>query len=294
MFFRCGDGTSWIFKMRSLTLVCGLKTVLLACAFVLNFSTSSLVFGSVLVSEDFNSYSNGASVNGLNGGTGWSAPWASNSGYIFNPSGNGSLVRGSYHSSNRSFNSMGTAGVHIFTWTETTGGLPNSSRRVYFRDSTNASVAQIEGSAFTSNGGTSATLTASAEIARFAMTLNYATGLGSFTGLGSNGSGDLSGLKFNATTGLITENLGTPATNIINFSFNTSIPVVNFALSDSTNRGVDDIAFGKDLSAAVALGFTITGAGEVPEPSSAAIEILLIGGGAMRHLRRSRSRIGSA
>ena len=185
--------------MRSLTLVCGLKTVLLACAFVLNFSTSSLVFGSVLVSEDFNSYSNGASVNGLNGGTGWSAPWASNSGYIFNPSGNGSLVRGSYHSSNRSFNSMGTAGVHIFTWTETTGGLPNSSRRVYFRDSTNASVAQIEGSAFTSNGGTSATLTASAEIARFAMTLNYATGLGSFTGLGSNGSGDLSGLKFNAT-----------------------------------------------------------------------------------------------
>jgi hypothetical protein len=153
---------------------------------------------------------------------------------------------------------------------------------VYFRDSTNASVAQIEGSAFTSNGGTSATLTASAEIARFAMTLNYATGLGSFTGLGSNGSGDLSGLKFNATTGLITENLGT------------SIPVVNFALSDSTNRGVDDIAFGKDLSAAVALGFTITGAGEVPEPSSAAIAILLIGGGAMRHLRRSRSRIGSA
>lgn len=126
------------------------------------------------------------------------------------------------------------------------------------------------------------------------MTLNYATGLGSFTGLGSNGSGDLSGMKFDATTGLLTENTGTPATNIINFSFNPSIAVVNFAFSDSTNRGVDDIAFGTGLSAATALGFTITGAGggEVPEPSTAAIAILLIGGGAIRRLRRSRLSIG--
>jgi hypothetical protein len=284
----------WILKMDPSTSVRGLTAVFLASLSVLIFSAESLVLGSVVVSEDFNSYANNAAVNGLNGGSGWSAPWNSNSGIIANPSGNGSLVRGSFHSSNRSFTSMGTSGVHIFTWTETTGGLPNSARRVYFRDSASASVAQIEGSTFTSNGGTTELLTATAEIARFAMTLNYATGLGSFTGLGSNGSGDLSGMKFDATTGLLTENTGTPATNIINFSFNPSIAVVNFAFSDSTNRGVDDIAFGTGLSAATALGFTITGAGggEVPEPSTAAIAILLIGGGAIRRLRRSRLSIG--
>lgn len=97
----------WILKMDPSTSVRGLTAVFLASLSVLIFSAESLVLGSVVVSEDFNSYANNAAVNGLNGGSGWSAPWNSNSGIIANPSGNGSLVRGSFHSSNRSFTRHG-------------------------------------------------------------------------------------------------------------------------------------------------------------------------------------------
>lgn len=257
---------------------------LLAWASVFSVVAVSPVAAGILVTEDFDSYDPASYADGLNGGTGWSGPWASNSGTIQAAGTGNALWRGSFHSSNRSFNSMGTSGIQIFTWKELAGGLPNSSRRFQLSDGAGANIAQLQGASFVSNGGTLATMTATGEAPAIALTMNYDTGMGSLTT-----SSAFSDLVIDAITGLITANNGSPASSILNFAFDTTKAAANITFWDSTNRIVDEIAFGTGIDAATALGFTVAGGGAIPEPSSAAIAILMIGGGAMRRFRRSRA-----
>ena len=262
----------------------GLSACLMAWTSVFSVVAVSPVSAGILVTENFDSYAVKSNVNGLIGGTGWSGAWSSNSGYI-DPAGTGNaLWRGSFHSSNRSFNSMGTSGIQIFTWKELAGGLPNGSRRFQLSDGSSANIAQLQGTSFVSNGGTLATMTATGEAPAIALTMNYDTGMGSLTT-----SSSFSDIVIDSISGLITANNGSPASSILNFAFDNTKAAAKITFWDSTNRIVDDIAFGTGVAAATAIGFTVAGGGAIPEPSSAAIAMLMIGGGALRRFRRSRA-----
>lgn len=224
------------------------------------FAGVSTTHAAITVSENFDSYANAASVNGLNGGTGWAGAWTSNTATISNASGTaGSLVRGSVHDSNRSFTSMGTSGFQVFTWQETVGGMVNTNRRAFLRDASNTDIVAVNGLTLTSNGGTSIGLTGT-ETAFVALTLNYDTGTGSF----ASTTGSNANFVFNESTGLITSTTGTGGANIVTFSFNNTIGAANIRFSDSTIRGLDNIVFASGATAGRDVNFTTV----VPEPST--------------------------